>query len=242
MNNLSWRPSEAPESYMIFPKLLAPSTEFPCRLKLSFSIYFDGTRNNRDMDKPTSSQSNVVKLADLAIEEPDDCIFRLYIQGVGTSFPEIGEPEPHPEGAKDGSMGDRRIRYAMLHIANRVADVANNQLLVDEDPRSITHAVKNDNLIPRWRDQITTMLIPRIGGPKIDEITLDLFGFSRGATAARSFLNQLLKHFGNNDSTFCGIPLRVRFMGLLTPSPQSDWPTPTPFRWTATNTGAISRC
>lgn len=112
-------------------------------------------------------------------------------------------------------MGDRRIRYAMLFIANRVGRISNSQVLVPEIEAAITHAVQNDNLIPAWREALLTMLAPRVGAPKIDEITLDLFGFSRGATAARSFLNQLLKHFGNNDNTFCGIPLRVRFMGLF---------------------------
>jgi hypothetical protein len=184
-------------------------------LKASFSIYFDGTRNSKDEDKPSRSHSNVARLFELTLDNEQECKYRLYIQGVGTRFPEIGEPEPHPDGAKDGTMGDRRIRYAMLFVANNVAFIVGNQYLVAEDSKSITHAVKNDNLIPRWRDQITTMLVPRVGGPKIDEITLDLFGFSRGATAARSFLNQLLKHFGNNDSTFCGVPLRVRFMGLF---------------------------
>ena len=215
MSSLSWRPSDAPESYMVFPNLFEPSIEFPCRLKLSFSIYFDGTRNSKDVDKPDGTHSNVARLFDQGFNNDEQCIYRLYVQGVGTSFPEIGEPVPHPDGAKAGAMGDRRIRYAMLFVANRVADAAYGRYLVDENPQSIAHAVKNDNLIPRWRDQITTMLVPRVGGPKIDEITLDLFGFSRGATAARSFLNQLLKHFGNNDSTFCGIPLRVRFMGLF---------------------------
>lgn len=215
MNNLSWRPSDAPKSHLIFPKLFPPTKKFPCRLKASFSIYFDGTRNSKDEDKPSRSHSNVARLFELTLDNEQECKYRLYIQGVGTRFPEIGEPEPHPDGAKDGTMGDRRIRYAMLFVANNVAFIAGNQYLVAEDSKSITHAVKNDNLIPRWRDQITTMLVPRVGGPKIDEITLDLFGFSRGATAARSFLNQLLKHFGNNDSTFCGVPLRVRFMGLF---------------------------
>jgi hypothetical protein len=215
MTNLSWRPNDAPNSRFIMPKLFSPTAQFPCRLKPCFSIYFDGTRNSRDVDMISGSHSNIARLASLSIEDPDNCVYSRYIQGVGTSFPEIGEVNPHPDGAKDGSMGDRRIRYAMLLVANTVAFIAGNQYLVADNAQSITHAVKNDNLIPRWRDQITTMLIPRIGGPKIDEITLDLFGFSRGATAARSFLNQLLKHFGNNDSTFCGIPLRVRFMGLF---------------------------
>ncbi|WP_282371456.1 T6SS phospholipase effector Tle1-like catalytic domain-containing protein [Pseudomonas sp. PS02290] len=215
MSNLSWRPSDAPNSHFILPKLFAPTEQFPCRLKMSFSVYFDGTRNSKDEDKPHNSHSNIARLHDLAVNNELECVYRLYIQGVGTRFSEIGESEPHPDGAREGAMGDHRIRYAMLFIANRVADTAYGRFLVDENPQSITHAVKNDNLIPRWRDQITAMLIPRVGGPKIDEITLDLFGFSRGATAARSFLNQLLKHFGNNDSTFCGIPLRVRFMGLF---------------------------
>ena len=215
MTNLSWRPNDAPNSRFMMPELFSPTTQFPCRLKPCYSIYFDGTRNSRDVDRASGSHSNVARLASLSIEDPDNCVYSRYIQGVGTSFPEIGEADPHPNGAKDGSLGDRRIRYAMLFIANTVAYIAGNRYLVADNTQSITHAVKNDNLIPRWRDQITTMLIPRIGGPKIDEITLDLFGFSRGATAARSFLNQLLMHFGNNDSTFCGIPLRVRFMGLF---------------------------
>jgi hypothetical protein len=215
MSNKSWRPSEARPSHLIHPNVFVPTAEYPCRLKLSFSIYFDGTRNSKEEDKPKGSHTNIAKLADLSLEDQDNCQYRLYIQGVGTCFSEIGEPAPHPDGAKEGAMGDRRIRYAMLFIVNRIARVTHGRDLVYEDPQSITHAVKDDNLIPRWRDQITSMLKPRIGGPKIDEITLDLFGFSRGATAARSFLNQLLMHFGNNDHTFCGIPVRVRFMGLF---------------------------
>jgi hypothetical protein len=215
MSYKSWRPSDAPPSYLVLPKVLTPTAQHPCRLKLSFSIYFDGTRNSKEEDKPKGSHSNIARLFELGIDNEQECIYSRYIQGVGTRFPEIGEPEPHPDGAKEGAMGDRRIRFAMLFIANRVARVAHGRDLVGEDAKSITHAVKDDTLIPRWRDQITAMLVPRIGGPKIEEITLDLFGFSRGATAARSFLNQLLMHFGNNDHTFCGIPVRVRFMGLF---------------------------
>jgi hypothetical protein len=114
--------------------MFAPTAELPCRLKLSFSLYFDGTRNSRDEDKPVGPHSNVARLADLSISRHDNCIYRLYIQGVGTRFPEIGESEPHPDGAKEGAMGDRRIRYAMLFIANRVAGVAYDRNLVDEDP------------------------------------------------------------------------------------------------------------
>lgn len=215
MSDISWSPLNAPPSRFTFPNLLRPTAQYPCRLKLSFSIYFDGTRNSKEEDKPKGSHSNVARLSELGLDNEQQCIYKLYIQGVGTRFPEIGEPEPHPDGAKEGAFGDRRIRYAMLFIGNRVARLTRGRGLVDGDPASITHAVKDDTLIPRWRDQITDMLAPRVGSPKIDEITLDLFGFSRGATAARSFLNQLLMHFGNGDSTFCGIPLRVRFMGLF---------------------------
>ncbi|WP_268796530.1 T6SS phospholipase effector Tle1-like catalytic domain-containing protein [Pseudomonas huanghezhanensis] len=215
MNDISWLPLEAPPTTRIFNPPLSVASESSCRLKLQFAIYFDGTRNSIYVDKASGTQSNIAKLYDLAKDESLECVYRLYIQGVGTAFPKIGEPTAHPDGASKGAMGDRRIRYAILFVANWVAYVANKQKLVEEDQSSITHAVKNDNRIPAWRAALTKMLIPRTGSPHIEEITLDLFGFSRGATAARSFLNQLLKHFGNNDNTFCGIPLRVRFMGLF---------------------------
>lgn len=93
MNPISWSPLDAPLSRLVLPKFLQPTIQYPCRLKLNFSIYFDGTRNNKEEDKPKGSHSNIAKLFELGIYDEQQCTYKLYIQGVGTRFPEIGEPE-----------------------------------------------------------------------------------------------------------------------------------------------------
>ena len=49
--------------------------------------------------------------------------------------------------------------------------------------------------------------------PKITEIFIDVYGFSRGATAARTFCNWLLEIFEGDK--LCGVPTKIRFLGLF---------------------------
>lgn len=49
--------------------------------------------------------------------------------------------------------------------------------------------------------------------PHITEIFIDVYGFSRGATAARTFCNWLLEFFEGD--TLCGRPAKIRFLGLF---------------------------
>ncbi|MGY0611840.1 hypothetical protein [Luteimonas sp. A501] len=89
-------------------------------------------------------------------------------------------------------MGAERIRYAFLYIANRVAAKLSGKVLVEESQSAISSAVRNDDLLPRWKRQLTHMMTAS-RNPKIDEIVFDVLGFSRGAAAARSFLNQAVR-------------------------------------------------
>ncbi len=185
-----------------------------CRLRLSFSIFFDGTRNSKYQDIADGSHSNVARLFEVCEERPNKGVYRLYVQGVGTSFADIGEPVPHEHGASMGAMGAPRIRYALLYVANQIAIKVARRPLVPESPRSIAAAVSTESLLPRWRRQLTHMLTAS-QNPKIDEIVFDVFGFSRGATAARSFIHQLKRSFCDVDGIFCGVPMRIRFVGLF---------------------------
>jgi len=49
--------------------------------------------------------------------------------------------------------------------------------------------------------------------PKITDIFIDVYGFSRGATTARTFCNWLLELF--DGGTLCGAPAKIRFLGLF---------------------------
>jgi hypothetical protein len=40
MNNLSWRPSDAPKSHLIFPKLFPPHKEVPMQIESKFLNLF----------------------------------------------------------------------------------------------------------------------------------------------------------------------------------------------------------
>lgn len=208
-----------------------------CRLTLNFSIYFDGTRNHVVEDEASGSQSNIAKLFKACNERNDEGQYILYVQGVGTPFPKIGEARPHPEGASKGVMGAERIRYAFLYIANRVAAKLSGKVLVEESQSAISSAVRNDDLPPRWKRQLTHMMTaPR--NPKIDEIVFDVFGFSRGAAAARSFVNQLRRHFSDVRGVYCGVPMRVLFLGCSIPWCQWGMPIRSPGRCPATKAGA----
>ncbi|NZA28499.1 DUF2235 domain-containing protein [Luteimonas sp. SJ-92] len=215
MSKVAYTPDNAPSARAgrpVRPNLCEPGST--CRLTLSFSIFFDGTRNHLTEDEPSGAHSNVARLFKACEERNNEGVYRLYVQGVGTPFPEIGEPRPHKDGAAKGTMGAERIRYAFLYIANEVSRKVSRRLLVPDRPRDITNAVKNDDLLPRWKRQLTHMLTAS-ENPKIDGIVFDLFGFSRGAAAARSFLNQLQRHFCDVRGFYCGVPMRVRFMGLF---------------------------
>ena len=213
----AWLPGDAPGTLHFNPVAQQfSSSSMPCQITAEFSIFFDGTRNHADEDRPSGSHSNVARLFDVCLEKTEAGQSRLYIPGVGTPFPPIGEHEPHPDGARDGVYGDRRLRYAYLHVANRIARLSGYPPIVEENEQALIRAIEDEAQVKVWTTTLVGILAhPKPAAPHIAGITLDLFGFSRGATAARAFLNQLIDWTGGKQAAICGIPLRVRFMGLF---------------------------
>jgi hypothetical protein len=93
-----------------------------CKQKIWFSFFFDGTGNNLKADLGTLKHSNVARLyrahygLDPRIEpgkKSPDGIYRLYLPGVGTYFPEIGDVGAATfMGGAMGRKGDDRLNYA----------------------------------------------------------------------------------------------------------------------------------
>ena len=85
-----------------------------CKQYLWLSFFFDGTGNNLEADKPMLKYSNVAKLflVHKAISE-ERGIYRLYIPGVGTYFPEVGDDGGSMLGLGTGAMGEERLDYAL---------------------------------------------------------------------------------------------------------------------------------
>lgn len=166
-----------------------------CRQSLWISLFFDGTGNNLKADLPTLEHSNVARMFRAhPLEDDVRGIYRIYIPGIGTLFPEIGDPGKGPIPVVDthngmGAMGQKRLDWAFDQMRQLVA-------------KAEARANNPTN--------------------KIEQICLAVFGFSRGATLARAFVRDLLDPKlhrtaivdGKLQWTPGGYPLDIRFMGL----------------------------
>jgi hypothetical protein len=85
-----------------------------CKRILWLSFFFDGTGNNRNADLNLLKHSNIVRL--FRAHKPEslkDGIFSLYIPGIGTYFPEIGDDGGSARGLGCGAMGEERLSFAL---------------------------------------------------------------------------------------------------------------------------------
>ncbi len=106
----------------LFPQCL-PQTE-ECEISLQIGVFFDGTGNNQDWAQPdlgrtqleACKDSNVARLFRAFPDKRELGFYRLYVPGVGTPFPEIGEASPSTLGDAVGRGGDGRINFALLRV------------------------------------------------------------------------------------------------------------------------------
>ncbi|MDZ7280044.1 DUF2235 domain-containing protein [Pantoea eucrina] len=184
-----------------------------------------------------------------AASESGGKYFKFYIPGVGTPFPEVNDPDYSTTGMVGAAMGEERINWALLRIIDvlmRVSrDPKNNSIKLSEGAsrKSIAkmgtrwshlwsggsqnryeefHRLLNE-LAPKLRPLITQ---PEPGRPKLLGIRLYVYGFSRGAAAARTFvrwLSELLPppQAEGEKPPQClqagelQLPVSVEFLGLL---------------------------
>jgi len=93
-----------------------------CSQSLSISLFFDGTGNNLEADEPRSKHSNVARLF-LSHERDDESAgwYPIYVNGLGTRFPEIGELTGSIAGGAFGVGGERRLNWARAKFDERIA-------------------------------------------------------------------------------------------------------------------------
>ena len=87
-------------------KVRIPDDCVTCGHQMFVGIFFDGTDNNMERDKPKGTHTNVVRLFDAcAADGFKDRFYKTYIPRVGTPFKEIGETEADAKGSSFGTMG-----------------------------------------------------------------------------------------------------------------------------------------
>ncbi|PJJ98618.1 hypothetical protein CO641_08430 [Lysobacteraceae bacterium NML91-0213] len=106
-----------------------------CTQVLHLSVFFDGTGNNREeeMRKPEDRRalSNIARLHDAHVDRTES-IERIYLAGVGTPCPEVGD-KGGTRGLAIGSGGAERVAYALEQLDG----------LIDKQPEQMRILVVN---------------------------------------------------------------------------------------------------
>ncbi|QBQ35160.1 DUF2235 domain-containing protein [Pseudoduganella plicata] len=178
------------------------------------------------------SHSNVARL--FGAHTPTNLesgIFSYYIPGVGTPFPEIGELTESAGGKAFAAGGEARIIFALLQVINSVHGTLKGKPRLKDDAvgalaKSYRRAVatppppgddrmRGSPLVEFFSEHIELLrqMLIAAAKPHIPSITLDVFGFSRGAAEAVAFchmFDELLEK-----GKFAGIAASINFLGIF---------------------------
>ncbi len=189
---------------------------------------------------PTGGQATLLDGA----EDGGGKYFKFYMPGVGTPFPEVNDPDYSTLGLVGATRGEERINWALLRIIDVLKFTATEEWLTTAESRKSLSKMGTswnrlwfggshnryeefsrllNELAPQLKPLITQ---PEPGKPKLLGIKLYVYGFSRGAAAARTFvrwLSELLpppKAEGEKppqclQTGELQLPVSVEFLGLL---------------------------
>lgn len=164
--------------------------------------------------------------------------YKYYMPGVGTPFPEVGDLDYSSDGLAFARRGEERINWALLMIIDALRRALklprrNNAALKDAvesmgawgGTEWIKGRINRANVLRKelkaLEGPLHIALNPSLGHPKLLGVRLWVFGFSRGAAAARAFvnwLNHLLAPQETTPTLLAGeakLPISVAYLGLL---------------------------
>jgi len=211
-----------------------------CETSLQLGLFFDGTDNNRDRDRKSFSDSNIARLADSYVVAKG-CSTAIYVPGVGTPFPVIGEAGESWRGKAYGRGCEARVLFALLKVLEELnrSIFSSQTLFNDEQIRMLctksdlkpfekrrvqnlgaSFGLLQDDYGPGLRKSFLKARADALKAkmketplPSLKHCTLDVFGFSRGAASARVFCNWLNEIV--EDERLAGVPVQIRFLGLF---------------------------
>lgn len=100
---------------------IGKSSPIKCTQRIWISYFFDGTGNNLDADINLLKHSNIARLYRIHKSSKDEGIHRIYIPGISTYFPEVGDMGASVRGSGFGAMGDARLFYALERFDKTIA-------------------------------------------------------------------------------------------------------------------------
>ncbi|PMZ83295.1 MULTISPECIES: DUF2235 domain-containing protein, partial [unclassified Pseudomonas] len=189
-------------------------------------------------DTKKNHPSNIAKLFHASIQDDDaktEGYFSYYMPGVGTPFPEIGEPDYSAYGLTFATGGENRINWALVQVASALSYSLNNKKEIDRiaakglvKEMSTWPAPLMSVLGEGKRRRIMNGLLgdleeckAKSRQPKVLGVKLFVYGFSRGAAEARTFVTWLSELFDTPagaelpEQRLIGLPVSVEFLGVL---------------------------
>ena len=207
----------------------------PCCRSLHISLFFDGTGNNEENDTRVARPPHPTNIAKLfhstyAKNAEPEGYFAYYIPGVGTPFPKIGEMDYSNDGLAFAAGGEDRINWALLMLVDALsyATTKGAKRLDDSVAKGMLSSMQARGAFSgevNRRNAITPLLkalesqAAQTQQPHILGIKLFIYGFSRGAAEARTFVNWLTQlpdpKLKNDHLKLAGLPISIEFLGLL---------------------------
>ncbi|WP_420901466.1 phospholipase effector Tle1 domain-containing protein [Escherichia coli] len=200
---------------------------FTCSQSLHISLFFDGTNNNEYNDTKASHPTNIAKLFHTSIEDRNAGYFSYYMPGVGTPFPKIGEMDYSNSGLEFATGGEDRINWALSRLVDALSyaidpahnglndTVAKGHIPLMRAPWPMTGEVNRRNVINPYLEKLQGQL--EQAKPRLLNVKLFIYGFSRGAAEARTFVNWLTQLACPQEQQvmLAGLAVSIEFLGLL---------------------------
>ena len=209
---------------------------FECCHSLHISLFFDGTNNNDNNDTKNNHPSNIAKMFHASLQGPQAKgagYYSYYMPGVGTAFPEIGELDYSREGLQYATGGEDRINWALVSLVDALYMALTKTPLSQSRRASAVEAMSTwkaplmIGLGPAKRRRVMSELLKPLQArvdlakPRVLGVKLYVYGFSRGAAQARTFVNWLSQLFDTPQGAeqpvqqLIGLPVSVEFLGVL---------------------------
>ncbi|NHB59318.1 DUF2235 domain-containing protein [Acinetobacter sp. 194] len=192
-----------------------------CRVPVWVSFFFDGTGNNKRADAATSNQTNIVALFEAHKDNPETGIQKFYYEGLGTGFEfdqfSAVDPAKISAGARtvQGQIDITDPKWRKIGYKESGSGV--------QSKLGLGVALGIQQRLQKAIFELVDYLEKIYQTKGITEINISAFGFSRGATEARIFMNWLQyapnvtsQGTGSSKSLFYrGKPLKAKFLGIF---------------------------
>ncbi|RKV66747.1 MAG: DUF2235 domain-containing protein [Neisseria sp.] len=194
------------------------------QIRQTARVYYDGEWEKRTLPVPSTFAAKE-KAEYFSEAQARKTMYRkIYVPGVGTPFRQVGDENDDELGNRLGEAvakyGNARIIWAMLQVLSLLMSMSGQEAIpaqeLDDMARKLGRpAVDGDVKIAFYKKLNGSHYLRKLQNdrlPKIEAVNLYVFGFSRGAAAARSFCTRMRTYLAKLDIKF---KINIKFLGLF---------------------------